>query len=419
MSSKGFSTHQLRNIMRKAGTEEINIDEVLDESTASIIKNVSNSSQLPVEYLLTLLLPAIGHHMHGSQVVSNTGQPTNIAFYTTIIGYPGANKSSGIDKIKDACLIIEQFEGISDDRSRINSSATVESLLSELKNTHPRLFQLWDEALTLLQSFGMYKSGGAAYDRSIMCSLYNTSSTVRRQTKGTSMTIQSPVLNITAAAHPIEIFDSMKADGEADGLLSRFLFAAPTPRILHSYEIDQPDLDQPSILHTLFIVHCFNNNEMRNDEDTKVMYSYSQEALKVLNTAWDSYTDIIKAAYEFDSFIASIYSKARVQISRIAGALHSMSLAAAVFDGLSLANKLPNYFDKSKQTLTLLREAVSEFKKKFKWQIISDRTALASISMMNYYLKQKKIYANRKYIVRYLFSYLYNIRCSLTKSRKN
>ncbi|CAF1413663.1 unnamed protein product [Adineta ricciae] len=396
MSSKGSTTYQLRAIMRKAGNEEMNIDEILDESTASVIRNISNSSQLPVEYLLTLLLPAVGHSMNGSQVISNTGQTTNVAFYTIIIGYPGANKSSGIEKIKEASLIIEQFEGIDDDRSRINNSATVESLLSELKNTHSRLFQLWDEALTLLQSFGMYKSGGAAYDRSIMCSLYNTSSTVRRQTKGTSMTIQSPVLNITAAAHPVDIFDSMKVDGEADGLMSRFLFAAPTPKILHSFEIDQPDPDQPSILHTLFIIHCFNNEEIGNDEDSRVMYSFSPEALKVLNTAWNSYTDIIKVSYEYDSFIASIYSKARVQIIRIAGALHAMSLAGAVFDCLSSINKVPNYFDKSKQTLSLLRDAVAEFKKRYKWQIISEKTTLGSVSMMNYYLKQKKIYANRK-----------------------
>ena len=397
MSSKGFTTYQLRNIMRNAGAEVMNINEILDETMSSIIKNICNSSQLPYEYLITLLLPAIGHQMNGSQVVSNTGQPTNVAFYTTIIGYPGANKSSGIEKIKEACLTIEQFEGISDDHSRINNSATVESLLSELKNTHPRLLQMWDEALTLLQSFGMYKSGGAAYDRSIMCSLYNTSSTVRRQTKGASMTIQSPVLNITAAAHPAEIFDSMKADGEADGLLSRFLFAAPTPRIVHSYEVSLLNLDQPSILHILFVVYCFNNNDFQSDDEIRVSYSYSKEALDDLNIAWDFYTDIIKAAYEYDSFISSIYSKARVQISRIAGVFHSLSLASAVFDILMSENQLPKYLDKSKETLNLLKNTVSQFKKKFKWQIISKSTMNTSISIMNYYLRQKKIYANRKY----------------------
>ena len=397
MSSKGLTTYQLRNIMRRAGSEEMNIDDILDEAMASILENVCNSSQLPVEYLITLLLPAIGHHMNGSQVISNTSQPTHVAFYTTIIGYPGSNKSSGVEKIKEACLAIEQYEGVNCDRSRINSSATVESLLFELKNTHPHLLQMWDEALTLLQSFGIYKSRGAAYDRSIMCSLYNTSSTVRRQTKGASMTIHNPVLNISAAAHPAEIFDSMKADGEADGLLSRFLFAAPTPKILHSGEVHPPNLDQPNILHILFVIHCFNSSEFQSNEQNKISYSYSKEALEVLNTAWDSYTDMIKASYEYDSFTSAIYSKARVQISRIAGVLHSLSLTSAIFNTLTLQQQLPKYFDKSKETLDLLKDTVCKFKKNFVWQIISRSTAVASVSMMNYYLKQKKIYSNREY----------------------
>jgi hypothetical protein len=108
---------------------------------------------------------------------------------------------------------------------------------------------------------------------------------------------------------------------------------------------------------------------------------------------------IFFSVYEFDSFISSIYSKARVQISRLAGVLHAMSLASAVFDSLILQNRLPKYHDKSKETLNLLSDNVSQFKRKYKWQIISKNTAIAAISMMNYYLKQKKIYANRKYLI--------------------
>jgi hypothetical protein len=64
---------------------------------------------------------------------------------------------------------------------------------------------------------------------------YDTSGTVRRQTKGCSMTIRNPLLDITAAAHPIDILGSMKSDGDADDLLSRFLFAASAPQISYSH----------------------------------------------------------------------------------------------------------------------------------------------------------------------------------------
>ncbi|CAF5204740.1 unnamed protein product, partial [Rotaria magnacalcarata] len=143
---------------------------------------------MPREYLITMLLPAIGHFVNGSQIRTNTGTPTNISFFTIIIGYPSVNKSSATEAILNAVLVIEKHLGIKTEESRINCSATVESLLTELKNTCPRLIQVWDEAVTLLQSFGLYKQGGAAYDRSIMCTLYNSSAVVKRQTKSGNIT---------------------------------------------------------------------------------------------------------------------------------------------------------------------------------------------------------------------------------------
>jgi hypothetical protein len=142
MSSKSLTDYHVRCILRMAELERMNIDELLDESVASLMKNVCNSFQLPHKYLLTFLLPVVGHKISGTQVVSNTEQRTNIALYSVIIGYPGANSSSGVEKIKETCLSIEHLIDIDDEHSRINSSTTVESLLSELKNIHPRIFQV-------------------------------------------------------------------------------------------------------------------------------------------------------------------------------------------------------------------------------------------------------------------------------------
>jgi hypothetical protein len=286
MSSKGISTHKIRNIMQKAAMYPMNVTEIFDENICILIDNICSSGQMPPEYLITMLLPAIGHFVNGNQIRTNTGTPTNISFFTTIIGYPSVNKSSATEAISNACLAIEKYLGLKPEESRINCSATVESLLTELKNTWPRLIQIWDEAVTLLQSFGLYKQGGAAYDRSIMCTLYNSSAIVKRQTKSGNITVENPVLNIAAAAHPVDIFSSVANESDDDGLMARFLFAAPEPCIPLSSEIKPLNIDEPSLTHLLYIIYCFNSTEQNDarrndDEDKRIIYSYSENAQKV------------------------------------------------------------------------------------------------------------------------------------------
>ncbi|CAF3535344.1 unnamed protein product [Rotaria socialis] len=306
---------------------------------------------MPREYLITMLLPAIGHFVNGSQIRTNTGTPTNISFFTIIIGYPSVNKSSATEAILNAVLVIEKHLGIKTEESRINCSATVESLLTELKNTCPRLIQVWDQAVTLLQPFGLYKQGGAAYDRLIMCTLYNSSAVVKRQTKSGNITVENPVLNIAAAAHPADIFSSVSNESDDDGLMARFLFSAPEPCIPLSGEIRSLNIDEPSLNHLLYIIHCFNSTEQNDgrrndDEDQRIIYSYSADAQKVINDAFDEYTLQIREAYGIDQGLGSILGKAKVQVSKIAGALHAVSLAAAVFDQLINDDSLPGYYGK-------------------------------------------------------------------------
>ncbi|CAF1627134.1 unnamed protein product [Rotaria magnacalcarata] len=309
---------------------------------------------MPREYLITMLLPATGHFVNGSQIRTNTETPTNISFFTTIIEYSSVNKSSATEAILNAVLVIEKHLGIKTEESRINCSATVESLLTELKNTCPRLIQVWDEAVALLQSFGLYKQGGAAYDRSIMCTLYNSSAVVKRQTKSGNITVENPVLNIAAAAHPADIFSSVSNESDDDGLMARFLFSASEPCIPLSGEIRSLNIDEPSLNHLLYIIHCFNSTEQNDgrrndDEDQRIIYSYSADAQKVINDAFDEYTLQIREAYGIDQGLGSILGKAKVQVSKIAGALHVVSLAAAVFDQLINDDSLPGYYDKNEQ----------------------------------------------------------------------
>ncbi|CAF4088590.1 unnamed protein product, partial [Rotaria magnacalcarata] len=346
MSSKGISAPKIRSIMQKAAMYPMDMAEIFDENICALIDNICSSSQMPREYLITMLLPAIGHFVNGSQIRTNTGASTNISFFTTIIGYPSVNKSSATEAILNACLVIEKHIGIKPEESRINCSATVESLLTELKNTSPRLIQIWDEAVTLLESFGLYKQGGAAYDRSIMCTLYNSSAVVKRQTKSGNITVENPVLNIAAAAHPADIFSCVSGESDDDGLMAHFLFSAPQPCIPLSNEIGPLNIDEPSLTHLLYIIYCFNSTEQNDirrndDEDQRVVYSYSEDAQKVIDNIFDEYTLQIREAYGIDQGLGSILGKAKVQVSRIAGVLHATFLASAVFDQLINDDSLP------------------------------------------------------------------------------
>jgi hypothetical protein len=111
MSAKELSSYKIRNIMQKAAKYPMNVTEIFDENICAIIDNACFSGQMPREYLITMLLPAIGHFVNGSQTRTNTGTLTNISFFTTIIGYPSVNKSSATEAILNACIIIEKHIG--------------------------------------------------------------------------------------------------------------------------------------------------------------------------------------------------------------------------------------------------------------------------------------------------------------------
>ena len=63
------------------------------------------------------------------------------------------------------------------------SAATVESLFKELTKNDP-LYQAWDELHTLTESWGIYRSGSGAYDKSFFNTLFSSPDMMRRQIKG-------------------------------------------------------------------------------------------------------------------------------------------------------------------------------------------------------------------------------------------
>lgn len=116
----------------------------------------------------------------------------------------------------------------------------------------------------------------------------------------------------------------------------------------------------------------------------------------MIDEAFDEYTLQIREAYGIDQGLGSILGKAKVQVSRLAGALHATALASGVFDQLILDDSLPGYYDNTKQTFELLKAAVARFKETHKWMVVSEDTAKAAVLLMNYFITQKKIYTNRK-----------------------
>ena len=122
---------------------------------------------------------------------------------------------------------------------------------------------------------------------------------------------------------------------------------------------------------------------------------------QVINNVFDDYTlQIREASYGVDQGLRSILGKAKVQVSRLAGALHAVSLAATVFEQLIEDDALPEYDEKSKPVFDLLKRVVRNFKEKHRWLIVSEETAKAAVSLMNYFINQKKIYKNRKLHIR-------------------
>ncbi|CAF1304197.1 unnamed protein product, partial [Didymodactylos carnosus] len=253
----------MRTLMRTTGGIPMNANQFFDEGTTRIIENICSTYQLPHAYLFTILLPAIDHHVNNAQVVCTGGVRTNISFYTSIIGYPGSIKSMAVDIIRSACMDVEKLLGIEIDKPYINNSATIESLLNEMKETSCRLFQPWDELNTLISSFGLYRSEKAAYDRSIINTLYNTN-------------------QIAGAGHPSEVIESVKNDNEGDGLFGRFLLAAPTPYLPLAEEISDINEDCASLSHFLYIINLLNPAENEYGDPICMVYKYNEAAESII-----------------------------------------------------------------------------------------------------------------------------------------
>lgn len=107
-------------------------------------------------------------------------------------------------------------------------------------NENGNVIQFWDEFTTFISTFGLYKGGNSAFDKSLILSIYNSSHSFNHTTKSYSYEISEPRLAIFTAGHEwkaVELIDEEKKH-TADGFITRFLICCPKPRIFKYDELE-------------------------------------------------------------------------------------------------------------------------------------------------------------------------------------
>ncbi|XP_062582873.1 uncharacterized protein LOC134244630, partial [Saccostrea cucullata] len=273
--------------------------DVFDQKTGDMLENISSANSIPPEFLLPPFLAACGHFL-GKSVVCPWGtwkQPAII--YSTTVGFTGTNKSAAIEIIKGAIQEVESAQGIPFQNSRINQSATVESLLKQLTQEN-RQIMMWDELKTWQTSLGLYKSGSASdYDTTIYLTAYNGGS-LKRQTCNSNTAIPCPVLNLTGMSHPGEICkrldEERKTSDNNDGLYSRFLMCMPEPVFSFADEVQEVRQDLPSLAKLFYAVEKMNVGTN--------LYTYGTSALAIAKQYYNDQQTFLKTNHQNDTFLS-------------------------------------------------------------------------------------------------------------------
>ncbi len=174
--------------------------------------------------------------------------------------------------------------------------ATIESLIQELGD-HSNVIQIHDEFNTLVDSLGLYKSGGnggSSYDRSLLNSIYNGDPEIKRTTMKSSVVALNPRLSIIAAGHTFRIMDMLKKEkrstSSSDGFISRFLFCAPMAirySLKNVPQFSSKVFDVTNLLHAVYII---NKNFHLNDKTE--FLNFDEDAFNLLSDTFENYDSI-------------------------------------------------------------------------------------------------------------------------------
>jgi len=99
--------------------------------------------------MLAPLIAAIGLLLHQSTVSPFDRSRQGICNFTALIAHPSTGKTPALNVIKSAVTKLEEFNGISAEKSALTNSASVEGLLEHLDKISCML-ALYDESNTFL-----------------------------------------------------------------------------------------------------------------------------------------------------------------------------------------------------------------------------------------------------------------------------
>ncbi|VDI29258.1 Hypothetical predicted protein [Mytilus galloprovincialis] len=283
---------------------QLKITDPFDELTNCTLKNLATANSVPVEYIIPPFITAVSHFLNKSEINSwgSWYQPSII--YSSTVGFTGTNKTAAMDAVRNAIMDVESANGVAEVQSRINQSATVESLLKQLNNDS-RQIQLWDELKTWQSSLGLYKTGAASdYDTTIYLTAYN-GGTLKRQTCNSNISIMKPVVNICGMAHPGEICkcldEERKNSNSNDGLYSRFLMCMPQPEFRDANVTEDTFTDAPSISRLLYVVDKLHKQ--------KKIYIYDTEAKQVAIRYYNEQQQYLRENHSSDTYTSAWEAK--------------------------------------------------------------------------------------------------------------
>ncbi|CAF1562804.1 unnamed protein product, partial [Didymodactylos carnosus] len=280
----------------------VDFDEIFNENLCSILNNIRHNSALEPMMLTTTLLPSVAHLCQHAFIRSWSGKTQPFIIYAIITALPCSGKSVALKYMSDALVDIEKWKQIKPEDSHLNCSASIESLLAELKK-HKSIIQIFDEMNTFVSSMGLYINEKAAYDRAYFCMLFNGESYVRRQTCGGSTELQNTRLNIVCCGQPLTTINSISEDISTlvtqDGLFARFIVCAPLSRAPYSSDFKPIDINVPTLSHLFYAIDRLHADQSR-------VYEYSQEACAIIKSTFDECSTLINTYSCASTFMNSL-----------------------------------------------------------------------------------------------------------------
>ncbi len=146
-------------------------------------------------------------------------------------------------------------------------------------------------------TIGRY-SGGGLYERSIYLTLFSAAEYIDRDIKCERSKIERPRFHMVLLGHPFFFINMLKTERFSydDGLFKRFLTNSPKPPTVTAAEmraITKSQLALHCIFYFLHVIHY----------EKKINYTFSEEALTVIDYEFDLSRQRVAIVNEFDSYI--------------------------------------------------------------------------------------------------------------------